>query len=261
MQAEPQHAGSAQEDGAVVAALVRLHRGMARQGPGDFAFNSRLLASLTGLPPRPRIADLGCGSGAATLHLAGHFGVPVVAVDLCIEFLEDLQSRAFDAGLAGLVMPVEDDIGALDWPAACLDLLWSEGAAYNLGFELALSRWRPLLDEAGLAVVSELSLFSEQMPAPVLDWWREAYPGVAHEAENRARAQRAGYTVLATHRLPAEAWWRNYYGPLQDRIAMLEEQGIDEVMAAVIEDTEREMALFRQYSEHYGYTGYVLRAA
>jgi hypothetical protein len=159
------------------------------------------------------------------------------------------------------VMPVEDDIGTLDWPAGCLDLLWSEGAAYNLGFEQALTRWRPLLDGNGVAVVSELSLFSQAVPAPVLDWWREAYPGVAHEAENEARARRAGYAVLATHRLPAEAWWRNYYGPLQDRISMLEEEGLDEVMAAVINDTEREMALFRQYSGHYGYTYFVLQAA
>lgn len=251
-----------QDDHAVVAALVRLHRGLARQGPGDFGFSASILASLPALPPRPRIADLGCGSGAATLHLAAHFVVPVVAVDLCIEFLEDLQARAFDGGLAELVRPVEDDIGALDdWPDACLDLLWSEGAAYNLGFEQALTRWRRLLDEGAIAVVSEFTLFSEEIPAEVLEWWREAYPGVANEEENLARARRAGYSVLATQRLPAEAWWRNYYGPLQDRIAMLEEEGIDEVMAAVIDDTEREMALFREHSAHFGYTFYVLQAA
>jgi cyclopropane fatty-acyl-phospholipid synthase-like methyltransferase len=134
-------------------ALIELHRGLPREGPGDTAFARQLLRSLPPLPARPRIADLGCGSGAGALLLAAHFGVPVRAVDTAAVLLDELRERAAARGLAHLITPMLADMGALDWPPASLDLLWSEGAAYSLGFEQALTRWRPLLAAGGVAVV------------------------------------------------------------------------------------------------------------
>lgn len=75
---------------AYMAALIDLHRGVGREGPGDEAFSWQLLAELPPLPAKPRLVDLGCGSGAGALLLAEHFGVPVVAVDLAPPFLVDM---------------------------------------------------------------------------------------------------------------------------------------------------------------------------
>ncbi len=38
-----------------------------------------------------------------------------------------------------------------------IDLLWSEGAAYNIGFSNALTTWASAIDQNGFAVISELS--------------------------------------------------------------------------------------------------------
>ena len=244
---------------AQVAALIELHRGLERQGPGDAAFSRQILAGLPRLPPNPAVADLGCGAGAGALLLAEWFGVPVRAVDLSREFLDELEAHAQRRGLAHLVEPVEADIGRLDWPAGTIDLLWSEGAAYNLGFATALRRWRPLLAPGGVAVISELSWFSEDGPAPARAYWEHAYPDIGSEAENSAHAGAEGFDLLGVHRLPAAAWWNNYYGPLQARIEALRGQA-DAAMQAVIRETEAEMALFRAYSDFYGYAFYLLRA-
>jgi len=53
-----------------ITALINLHRGLDRQGPGDADFSRHILSLLSALPPKPRIADLGCGSGAGALLLA-----------------------------------------------------------------------------------------------------------------------------------------------------------------------------------------------
>mgnify|MGYP006282216871 CR=1 FL=1 len=245
-------------EGAYIAALIELHAGVEFKGPGDKDYSRALMAGLPGLPPNPRVADLGCGSGVATLLLAEHFGGVIKAVDLCEAFVEELRRDAAAAGLAGHVEAICADMGALDWPPASLDLIWSEGAAYNLGFERALTLWRTLLAPGGLAVISEMSWFSGERPAPAVEYWQAAYPAMASETENAAHARRTGFEVLDIRRLPAEAWWRNYYDPLKARMEQVEPTP---AMAAVIEETTMEMDLFRRYSDYYGYSFYVLRAA
>jgi SAM-dependent methyltransferase len=240
-------------------ALIELHRGLDRQGPGDAAFTRALLDSLPPLPASPRIADLGCGSGAAALMLAAHFAgpVPVLAVDQAREFLDELMARAAAAGLADRVTAIQADMGELSWPPKSIDLLWSEGAAYSLGFERALTSWHPLLADGGIAVVSEMSWFTRQPDPAALAFWKDGYPTMADEAENRARAMRAGYRVLDTRRLPSQAWWENYYGPLRRRMDALVAHP---ALQGVIQETTEEMALFEQFSDQYGYVFYVLAA-
>lgn len=241
-----------------LAALIDLHRDLERQGPGDAAFAREILLRLPALPTPLRIADLGCGSGAGTLVLARHFRRPVRAVDAAPAFIEALKSRAARGGLADMVEPIVADMGSLDWSAGSVDLIWSEGAAYNLGFERALASWRPLLSPRGVAVLSELSWFTGTPPDEAREFWATAYPTMGTEAENMARARRAGYEPLFTERLPSELWWRNYYGPLRERLKVTSDTAAQD---AVRRDCELEMALFERFSDAYGYTFYALRAA
>ncbi len=244
---------------AALRALIELHRGLPRQGPGDGDFSRHLLALLPALPSSPRIADLGCGSGAAALLLAAHFNCPVRAVDLSRAFLDQLEAEAQRRDLAHLIHIEEADIGSLDWPDASLDLLWSEGAAYNLTFAGALRRWRPLLAAGGIAVVSELSWFTDAPPPSAREYWRNAYAHIGTEACNAQRAAAAGFDVLGIRRLPAQAWWDHYYDPLARRIEALKPSA-DAVMRAVMLESEAEMALFRHCADSYGYAFYLLRA-
>lgn len=241
------------------AALIALHRGLERLGPGSDAVSRDILKALPRLPSPPRIADLGCGSGAASLMLAAHFQTPVLAVDFSAEFLGDLAHRAAARGLGALIRPVLADMGALDWPEASLDLLWSEGAAYNLGFAGALGTWRRLLAPLGVAVVSELSWHVPNPPEEAVAYWRAAYPEVSDEAGNRARAEAAGYRLLGLRRLPRQAWWDSYYDPLLARIAQLRPEASPELAEAIAE-TETEIDLFRRFGDSYGYTFYILGA-
>ena len=242
-----------------IKALIDLHRGIGREGPGDLAFSRRILAELPPLPSKPRVVDLGCGSGAGALLLAEHFDVPVTAVDLAQPFLDAMMEQAEARGLADRIHPLACDFADLPMEPGSVDLLWSEGAAYNLTFAGALEKWRPLLAPNGVAVISELTWFTDAVPEEPRRYWEEAYPAIADEAENSTRAQAAGFGVLSTRRLPAQAWWDNYYHPMLERIAAM--SASDATMQAVVDEMQTEIDLFRQYSRHYGYTFYVLTAA
>jgi len=133
-----------------IQALIKLHLGLERQGPGDTNYSNYILSLITELPKNPRIADIGCGAGAGALFLAEKFKSNVLAVDIAREFLDELEIRAKQRHLEHFVETIECDMGSLDWELESIDLLWSEGAAYNLTFEGALKAWRPFMAAHGI---------------------------------------------------------------------------------------------------------------
>lgn len=248
-----------EEDEKYIQALIKLHAGLERQGPGDTNFSNHILSLIKELPENPRIADIGCGAGVGTLFLAEKFKTKIRAVDFSREFLDELISRAKERRIEHLVEAIECDMGSLDWKAETIDLLWSEGAAYNLTFEGALKAWRPFMAVNGIAVISELNYFATEVPEPVRVYWQNAYPAIGTESENANHANSSGFEVLGIHRLPSKAWWDNYYDPLRENMntCNLSE---DRIMQSVIKDTEEEMKLFEEYEKYYGYSFYILKA-
>jgi ubiquinone/menaquinone biosynthesis C-methylase UbiE len=237
-------------------ALINLHLGLKRQGPGDDEFSHYILSQLPVLPPKPRIADLGCGNGVATLLLAKYYQSHVMAVDFSSDFIEELKVKAKQSGLEDFITAIHGDMAEIDWPPASVDLLWSEGAIYNLGFEHGLQLWYPLISPNGVAVISEMSWFSQDVPEPATQYWQESYPTMGTKAENIERARRCGFQVLATYKLPSHCWWSNYYQPVRERIKEMELTPINQ---SVISEMEAEMSLFEQFSDFYGYTFYILQ--
>ena len=248
-----------EDEARYIEALIELHRGLDRQGPGDAEYTDFILSQIPALPPAPRIADLGCGAGAGALILADKFRAKVKAVDLARDFLDQLSARAQALGLGEYIEVIEADIGKLDWPAGEIDLLWSEGAAYSITFDGALKAWRPLLREGGIAVISEMNYFASPPDDAVRQYAESVYPGIKTETENVALIEACGYASLGVQRLPAKAWWDNYYDPLREKINRLGEPD-DEVLRRVIADTLDEMDYFARYQKDYGYSFYIMQA-
>ena len=238
--------------------LIKLHRGLERQGPSDTNYSNYIISQLPDLPSNPRIADIGCGAGAGTLILADKFKSKVRAVDFSREFLDELDDRAKQMGLEHLVETIECDMGNIDWEAGTIDLLWSEGAAYNITFEGALKAWRPLMASNGIAVISEMNYFTSEVPEAVKIFMQNAYPAIKTESENSNIVNSSGFEVLGIHRLPSKAWWDNYYEPLRNNIDSFKNSN-DDLMQSVISETEEEMKFFEEYKEFYGYSFYIMK--
>jgi len=241
-------------------ALFLIHADIPQAGPGSDAVTREALRRLGPLPPTPRVLDLGCGPGRQTLVLARELGVPITAVDSHAPFLAYLERAAAEQGLGHLVRTRLADFGALEDAPGSHDLIWSEGAIYILGWAEGLRRWRPLLRPGGFLAASEATWLTEERPAELVAFWREAYPSMGTIASNSEAARSAGYDVLDTIVLPASAWWE-YYRPLQARIESLRERARgDAELAATISETEREIALYARYGSFYGYVFYLMRA-
>ena len=241
--------------------LVELHAGLARLGPGDDASTRRALACCTPRPTTPAILDLGCGTGAQSLCLAGASGGRVTAVDLVPAFIATLVGRARAAGLARAIAPCVADMAGLPFADASFDLVWSEGAAYQLGFDTALARWGRLLRDGGWLVLSELTWFGAARPETAATFWQAHYPPMREDAENLAAAEALGWRVAGHFPLP-QAAWRAYHAPVCARLPELLAGHPDDPEAATLAaETRREVELMARHGRDCGYAFYVLQRA
>lgn len=241
-------------------ALIRLHEGLPRQGPGDPEALARMVERLA-LPEIPKAADMGCGSGSAARWLAETLGADVLAIDAAAPFIDDLRRGLANAPpRRGRVTARVGDMLAPEIAPGSLDLIVSEGAAYAVGFAEALAAWRPLVRPGGGLVVSECVWFGTVRPEPAAAFWRKDYPAMDTPAAAIAAAERAGWRLVAAERLTAAAWRQSYYGPLAARMDRLAPDA-DPALARAIAEARAEMDVFARFCDSYGYVLFAFDAA
>lgn len=213
------------------------------------------------LPQKPRILDVGCGPGMQTIELLKSCGGSVVALDMLPEMIARAEIEADKAGVADRFEPVVQDMGDMHLPPASFDVIWSEGAIYNIGFEAGLKEFRKFLRPGGYVAVSEAVWLKPDPPSEALEFWRE-YPEIDSVDAKLDIISRVGYEVIGHFVLPKRAWTDQYYGPMEKLIAekQLAWAGIPEA-EAVLREAQNEISVFRQFADYYSYAFFVMRGA
>jgi SAM-dependent methyltransferase len=231
---------------------------MDKLGPGSDADTLYVLRSL----PRHRfdvVVDAGCGAGRQTFVLANELGSPIDAIDSYQPFLDRLKRRAKQNRVGHLVQTRCMDMKDIPSVFRDVDLLWSEGAAYNIGFGNALNIWAKAIKPDGFAVVSELCwLRNEEIPNTVWEFFQVGYPEMQTATRNIELAEEAGYKIFNTYTLPKEAWVKDYYDVLEPRAQSLVDHP-DSAVRDFAAETTREIEIFRISDDSYGYVFYVLQ--
>lgn len=238
--------------------LADLHKAGLRQGPGspDVTRRAMVLAGLDGSRPL-EIADIGCGTGAASLELARMLDARITAVDFLPSFLDVLRQRAQAQGL-GRIITLEASMDALPFTDASFDVIWSEGAVYNMGFEAGIAAWKRFLKPDGKLVLSEITWTTAARPQTITDYWTAQYPEIDTASAKLAVLERHGYRPEGYFLLPFCCWQEHYYGPLRERFpAFLDRHGHSPQAAAIVAAEEEEMALYQRYGQFYSYGMYV----
>lgn len=240
--------------------FFEIHSDMPRQGPGDFESTRRAFSALNNLPNNPKILDVGCGPGKQTLDLAELSTGVIYAVDNHQPFIDQLQQQAESLQLGNRIFPQNGDMFNLHFSPAEFDVMWSEGAIYIIGFEKGLREWNRFIKDGGYVSVTELSWLNTNTPAELKEFWTQEYPAIQNVESNLEIVKNAGYKVIDYFSIPESAWWDDYYNPLQKRIQLLREKyEEDEVAEQVFALEEKEIDLYRKYSDFYGYVFYVLK--
>lgn len=231
-----------------------------RQGPGSPEATLKALSFINNLTVQSLIADLGCGTGGQTMVLAQHTPGSITGLDFFPEFIECFNRNAEKLNLQDRVKGVVGSMDALSFEKESLDLIWSEGAIYNIGFERGLNEWRKYLKTGGYVAVSESSWFTEERPAEIHDFWMSVYAEIDTIPNKVAQIQKAGYIPVATFILPEYCWTENYFTPLvKAREIFSRKYAGNKTVEELISFQHHEAELYRKYKEFYGYVFYIAK--
>lgn len=240
--------------------LIELHKNNPRQGPGgevqtlkalDF-IETRNQASL-------KIADLGCGTGGQTLILAHHTGGQITAVDLFDPFLFELEKRAKQQGLEKKITTLNASMEKLPFQREEFDIIWSEGAIYNIGFETGIKNWKDFIKSGGFLVISEITWITRHRPKEIENFWKLEYPEIDTAGRKIQILEDHGYTLSGYFYLPQESWWENYYLPLQASFPSFLARHNSREAEKIIKEHQAEMELYEKYKQYYSYGFYIAR--
>jgi SAM-dependent methyltransferase len=230
-----------------------------RQGPGSRSSPARALDLCAGLPASPAILDLGCGAGAQTFHLAELTTGTIVAIDNHAPNLERLRAEVAERGLGERIRPLVGDIGKPEHERESFDLIWSEGALYNIGIEEALRLYHPVLKPGGFFAFTE-AVWHKENPPPEVKAAFEDYAGMGSARDVLAKIDESDFFLVDHFTLPYQDWWDDFYTPMERRIEELRGKyaGDAEALAA-LDEIAREPEMHRRHSDYYGYEFFVTR--
>jgi ubiquinone/menaquinone biosynthesis C-methylase UbiE len=241
--------------------LTDLHINNKRQGPGSSkAFTQALLLSGIDIEADMQIADIGCGTGSATIPLLKASSAQVTAVELLPAFLDELKKQAEDEGVADRLTIVEADMTNLPFDDNQFDVIWSEGAIYNVGFKKGVEEWKRFLKPGGVLVASEITWLTNDTPDELIEHWNQEYPEVATASEKMKVLEDAGYTPIGYFPLTTDCWLEEYYNPIEASLEdFLRRNGNTEATQAIAEAERTEIALYKKYQDYVSYGMYIAR--
>lgn len=231
-----------------------------RQGPGTDGSTRRALDLVPNLRPCSQILDIGSGTGAQSIVLAEDTQALIVAVDTHPPFLNELNRKAIRLGVSQRLKPCVADMHNLVFNDRSFDLIWCEGAIYNIGFEAGLQSWRRLLKPNGYIALTEVCWRDVAIPEECVKFWKSEYDAIRNVNELLNAVHVCGYETVGHFPLPKTAWWDNYYQPLQDNLNAFRIRHRNDTLAQEIANTcQHEIDVWHAYGECYGYEFFVLR--
>ncbi len=188
---------------------------------------------------KPRILDIGCGSGVSTLELARLSDGEVIGIDTNQSCLDEFNRKIKAKGLSDRVKATNLSVFDMKFPEETFDVVWSEGVIGTLDFDKELNEWRRLLKHDGYLVIH-----NQQRCA----------------ADAVLNLHRYGYILADTVLLPADAWWTEFYEPLEEKIVvLLQKYGGDSDALKLLTQLQKEMNMVKKNPEAFKSAFYIMK--
>ena len=190
--------------------------------------------------------------------IAQNTGGTISAIDSLPDFIDILNNNAKKHNLQNRVKGIVGSMDNLPFQNEEFDIIWCEGAVYNIGFERGLKEWRKYLKKDGFIAITDASWFTEDRPREIEDYWMNHYPQITTIPANVSILQKSGYIPVSVFALPENCWTDNYFIPqipVQDDI--LKKYSGNKTVEEFVQGCRHEAEMYLKYKEYYGYVFYI----
>jgi ubiquinone/menaquinone biosynthesis C-methylase UbiE len=188
---------------------------------------------------KPRILDIGCGSGIPTLELARLSQGEVMGIDIDQSALDRFADKIKKAGISNRVKALSCSMFDMDFLDESYDVIWSEGSIYTIGFERGLCEWKRLLKPGGFMVIHD-----EQ----------------GNVKEKLEQIFNYGYNLLGYFILTEETWWIEYFAPLEKLIGEFQAKYTDDpAVSEELRHARMELDMFKKNPERNSSVCFVMK--
>jgi ubiquinone/menaquinone biosynthesis C-methylase UbiE len=188
---------------------------------------------------KPRILDIGCGSGVPTMELARLSNGEVIGLDIDQDMLEMLRGKVRKAGLSDRVKVMHCSLLDMEFPDESFDIVWTEGSIFVIGFQKGLQEWKRLLKPGGFMVVHDER---------------------GNLEEKLGQISSCGYELLGYFELDKETWWSEYFAPLEKLVLETRKKGTDSPgVLEELQEARRELDMFRKNPERNSSVCFVMK--
>jgi ubiquinone/menaquinone biosynthesis C-methylase UbiE len=179
---------------------------------------------------KPRILDIGCGSGVPTMELARLGRGEVIGIDTDQPALDKLTKKIREAGFSNRVQAVNCSILDMIFPDESFDIIWSEGSIFVIGFKRGIQEWKRFLKPNGFMVIHDEK---------------------GNVEEKLEQISKCGYKLLGYFILSEDTWWTEYFAPLEKLIAKSQTSYTDDPHTLEeLNQAQRELEMFKNNPEH-----------
>jgi ubiquinone/menaquinone biosynthesis C-methylase UbiE len=178
---------------------------------------------------KPRILDIGCGSGVPTMELARLGQGEVIGIDIDQSALDELTRKIREARFSYRVQAVNCSMFDMAFPDESFDIVWSEGSIFVIGFKKGLKEWKRFVKPGGFMVIHDEK---------------------GDVAEKLQQISKCGYKLLGYFVLSEDTWCTEYFAPLEKLIAESQESyGDDPHAFEELTKASTELEMFRRNPE------------
>jgi len=174
---------------------------------------------------KPRILDIGCGSGVPTIELARLGQGEVIGIDIDQPALNKLTRKIGGAGFFNRVQAVNCSMLDMVFPDDSFDIIWSEGSIFVIGFERGIREWKRFLKPNGFMVIHDEK---------------------GNVEEKLEQISKCGYKLLGYFILNEDTWWTEYFAPLEKLVAKSQASYTDDPQKLKeLDQVRKELEMFK----------------
>jgi len=178
---------------------------------------------------KPRILDIGCGSGVPTVELARLSDGEIVGLDIDQGMLDVLRENIEKAGLSDRVKIINRSLLDMEFQDESFDVIWAEGSIHVIGFKKGLQEWKRFLKPGGFMVVHDER---------------------GDVGEKLEQVSACGYGLLGCFELDEKTWWAEYFVPLEKLVVETGAKYPDDPgILEALQDARRDIDMFKKAPE------------